>query len=388
LTENFSELGEKLGGKGTEGGLTKTINSLADMVGWIEKNTAALGRLASAATLGKLKWLEDLTAVSKSYTSVTQQAQDLIDFTKSLFKESAPAAEETNKLIIKIREQAAALQENNANWLDFNARLRAGKFSASEMTVAMGILNDKVKEGTASLTDAVHRSFDREIEMQTKKLRALASGVEIIDTKVKKIARDPFAQAKIERDFFAVWDKLGEKVDSESGIMGQSLSSALAAGGNEAADQVVLAMHGARLDLKSIFSAMADDFVRYFVQQAVIAMSGSFSSGKGILGFLGSLFDNPTNDAMAARQGFDFGRHFAKGFTKAMTPGGANFSPALAATGGSRTTALSIHFHGPVTDQAFVRNTIVPAIERAASEGTSRIAMNKSNLTGRATYER
>jgi len=430
LKTSFSELGEEIGEGGVSGGLKDDINLFTDVVQvtegriaydkrfnaalekWQTANafqTSLFGKSTDEMSKDILDFVAAQLKLQQSNPIVTEETNKLIikireeaaatkeselnwlDFTerlregkisgdemaatvKILNKEMSGGWEETNKLIIKLREQAAALQENNANWLDYDARLRAGTVSVLEMAAAEEILNKEFAENfipqerdVSTQLAAISKKVVESQKSTNKQLLALDRQL--------ALARDKSGTAAGKVIVDALYDAR-PGVEREATLMEECLSSALAAGGNAAADQIIAAMHGARLNLASIFSAMADDFVKFFIKKAVEAITGD------ILTVLTTLFDNPTNDAMAARQGYDFGRHFARGFAKAMVPGGANFSPALAATGGARTTALSIHFHGPVTDQAFVRKTIVPAIERAASEGTSQIAMKKGNLTG------
>ena len=112
----------------------------------------------------------------------------------------------------------------------------------------------------------------------------------------------------------------------------------------------------------------------------------------GLLGILGSIFDTPANDRMAMTQGRHFVQFFAKGATSELnnltlgsslsvaTPAILSAStPSSSGLGGGN---VSLHFHGPITDEQFIKNTIVPAIEQVALDGGSRIVIDDQNITG------
>ncbi len=61
------------------------------------------------------------------------------------------------------------------------------------------------------------------------------------------------------------------------------------------------------------FQKMHKDFMRYFIKACIEDMIKGFVPK--FLAILGSIFDNPINDRMAARQGGDFAKYFADGMT-------------------------------------------------------------------------
>ncbi len=160
---------------------------------------------------------------------------------------------------------------------------------------------------------------------------------------------------------------------------------------------------------KNIWEAMAKDFVTYFVDSILESVAGKLVTG--ILGFLGSLFDTPANDRMAARQGHDFAHHFARGtldyftnsFAGEYTRGTLNLGHMISGTDPRGINAWNYNWHpnqnpqfygnrGGVTivvqgsilgTEQFVRETLVPAIQKASSVGFAKIATNNSFSTGR-----
>ena len=105
-------------------------------------------------------------------------------------------------------------------------------------------------------------------------------------------------------------------------------------------------------------------------------------------------FDEPANDAMAKRHGEDYADNFMSGLqTRFAAPafggdvvGAVSQSVIPTPTGGGGAT-IHLHFEGPVTDERFVRDTIIPAIEDARAGRYTRLVTESDNLTGRAEVQ-
>lgn len=138
-----------------------------------------------------------------------------------------------------------------------------------------------------------------------------------------------------------------------------------------------------------IFGAMARDFMKYFIEAALDALAKVFVVKA--LKILGGMFDNPVNDAMAAKQGADFARYFTKGVIQGLQNIGnimalnvpSNLPQLAYAGGGTSYTNISLTFNNTQVDSRFVRDEIIPAIEQAVTYGQSKIVTRNENLTGR-----
>ncbi len=114
-----------------------------------------------------------------------------------------------------------------------------------------------------------------------------------------------------------------------------------------------------------------------------LAAASAIKGGKEALGF-----DNPINDAFARRNGEDFGREFMSGLTNALgAPGFGQtvsnvISDAISPSTTNGSGGITINFSGPVTDEGFVRDVIVPAIEQATLDGFGRFNIDDQNVTG------
>lgn len=127
---------------------------------------------------------------------------------------------------------------------------------------------------------------------------------------------------------------------------------------------------GGKNKLKDVFKGMAKDFITFFIDQALQAVAGIFVAK--LLKILGSLFDTPANDAMAARQGADFAKHFTMGmegyFNRANL--GGRIAGYAGASGGS---SVVVHIHGSIIGD---ENYIVKSIEKAVDTGRSRLLIS------------
>lgn len=136
-------------------------------------------------------------------------------------------------------------------------------------------------------------------------------------------------------------------------------------------------MMGGKNRLKDIFKDMAKDFITFFINQALQAVAGIFVAK--LLTILGSLFDTPANDAMAARQGADFARHFTSGMDKYFK--GANLAGMITghtryagAMGGGGSVVVNIQ--GNIIGDS---DYIVKQIEKAVDTGRSRLQITGGN---------
>lgn len=155
-------------------------------------------------------------------------------------------------------------------------------------------------------------------------------------------------------------------------------------------DRMIDDMLRGQYSMQRIFRDMAHDFLRFFVKQALKYVSLEFIPGLGKL--LGSIFDTPANDRMAMMQG----QHFAQWFKTGALGSLAGFPNQMAASLATGLNALAmpaapaaaggggvtINISGPMTDERFITDKVIPAIQRDTILGRSQVVINQANLTG------
>lgn len=145
-----------------------------------------------------------------------------------------------------------------------------------------------------------------------------------------------------------------------------------------------------------IFKTMANHFIKFFIKQALASITNMFIPGLGAL--LGGIFDTRKNDMMAMTQGRHFGQFFNRGaleeitaLTRAIpatlaTGSGAVALAAPPSNGRRDSGGVTINFNGPVTDETFIRDTVVPIIVDSAVSGRGDIVTKRGQLrTGMAS---
>lgn len=163
---------------------------------------------------------------------------------------------------------------------------------------------------------------------------------------------------------------------------------------------MVDAMVGGRQSMGEIFKGMAQDFMSFFIKQALFSIVSSFIPGLG--GLLGHMFDTPVNDRMAANQGRDFAQWFTRGMLAEMQGGtemavgisqsagggGGRSIPAVASGGGggggggSNMVVMHVSISGNVMSEEFVEDKIAPKLRSLVDDGRSLLETQDENVTG------
>jgi len=147
---------------------------------------------------------------------------------------------------------------------------------------------------------------------------------------------------------------------------------------------------------RGIFKNMAADFINLFVnavlKSVALELVGSFKTGSGILGMLGSLFDTTANDRMAADQGRDFMRHFTRGVTEEAAGGGElavgvgqmNIPAAgnSSGNGSGSMVVLNVDISGNVMSTDYVEKELAPTLQKLVNDGRSLLTVSERNVTG------
>jgi hypothetical protein len=145
-----------------------------------------------------------------------------------------------------------------------------------------------------------------------------------------------------------------------------------------------------RQSFGEIFKGIAEDFMTFFIKQALFMVVNSFIPGLG--GLLGGIFDTPANDRMAARQGRDFVQWFTRGALAEAQGGtemavgiaGASRSIAPVASGpsGGGMVMMTVNVTGNVMQDQYVEKTIAPKLRRLVDDGRSLLQVKNENKTG------
>uniref|UniRef100_A0A6M3L3X3 Tail tape measure protein n=1 Tax=viral metagenome TaxID=1070528 RepID=A0A6M3L3X3_9ZZZZ len=131
-----------------------------------------------------------------------------------------------------------------------------------------------------------------------------------------------------------------------------------------------------------IWKNMAADFMQYFVKEILKMAAGPLVGG--VLKILGGIFDTPSNDRMAARQGRHFAQWFTYGVTdelrtldmaSALSIGGASGISRTVGRGiqssGGNAVNITINIQGSITadSQDYVQTILLPSITQAVNKG-------------------
>lgn len=150
-----------------------------------------------------------------------------------------------------------------------------------------------------------------------------------------------------------------------------------------------------RESFKDVFKGIAQDFMIYFIKEALFQLTNAFLPGLGSI--LGGIFDTPVNDRMAAEQGGDFMDWFLKGATEragrgtelastlttsSNRMGSIGDNIASSGNGGSGLAVVNVTISGNVLSDGYVEKTIAPKLKKLINDGRSLISVKNENVTG------
>jgi len=385
LGEAFSEVGENAGSKATPV-LAGMVNSMADWLiafreanGVLETTSVLMGNALVIATINARTQLEQLAAQSNT----TSKAMLSTVFSPEMVSAADPVIQKAKELLADAR-----MQTEEADKL----AQALYRLSGAAKSMPAPILEDAEKEDDEDraaqaremMEDYYREKQRKELEtnlfilQKQKEIQPIIQGYirQQNDDAVKYLAASLGKQKSLYR---TSWQQIANIVKPIGNLMGASLEYSLSTAGSSAANQIVNAMMGGKARLKDIWKDMAGDFVRYFVQSAIQALAGK------LLTFLASLFDNPVNDAMAGRQGYDFGKYFGYGFQQAM----ANFAviPSMANTTTNNNSSSLFVISGGASSNA---DSVIAEINRRI--GTKQLPIvteqNLKSALDRVTFRR
>ena len=163
---------------------------------------------------------------------------------------------------------------------------------------------------------------------------------------------------------------------------------------NSYLDQWVDALIEQRSIGQEFWKAMANDFAKFFIKQALAKVADVFVPGLGSI--LGSIFDTPKYDRLAMQQGEHFIYWFGTGAEHALDR--LNLGPQLAAAGapavaaslgipGQPTSGSQVNIYQGVVTEDFIRQDVVPAVSLASKrKETSLIAVTDEVFGGSRVF--
>lgn len=164
--------------------------------------------------------------------------------------------------------------------------------------------------------------------------------------------------------------------------------------GRSGVDSLARAIASGRGSIRDVFNSMFEDFVAFFIKQALASVANMFIPGLGVL--LGGIFDTPRYDRLAMEQGEHFAHYFSSGFFNNMqtgsefmsgiVPSAANLTTAALNTPAAVTSTpsqnINITFTGNVLSDGFIEENVVPTLRQLITNGKTDIALDAENLTG------
>jgi len=294
-----------------------------------------------------------------------------------------------------------------------------GDFDQLSLAIAMGvgranIATDEFKTNLEALQDAALATADA---VSSALANAVAVGVAAAKEQTKteaeeslsreeRLMQELFRKNVMYQEFHIRHIKLNQKATEEDtylqDLVREHEAASLAARSEEyqrfsryaagvmgsTSDSIIRQFRKGKIVMREVWQDMAEDFLKYFARQVLKDIAKYLIPG--IIRLLSSIFDTAANDRMAMKQGADFARFFKRGAMDGMQ----GFSPAFAgaavsggysggamANGGSGLN-LTINISGDADES--VLNRIIPGIEMAAENLTSKIALSPDMITGGA----
>ena len=124
---------------------------------------------------------------------------------------------------------------------------------------------------------------------------------------------------------------------------------------------------------------MSADFMKFFLKAVLISVSPQSSFASMFLNSF-KFWDVAANDRALINEGRKVGQFIQQGMNESVlriAPPKIDFNGA-----GMSASSLTINFNGPVSDKRFIRDTILPEIEKAVVNGRSKLQMRNIGATG------
>lgn len=334
---------------------------------------AVQGKFADAKIMLEGIWTNIQFEATKTSVQIDEMMESFVSFMEGLEETSGQATnaivdnaktteQVTNEAIERISQTAIAANEATATTA--NTATTALGMMAQSVATAQGYMNVLTNPATqASLSIA---------SMMTN-----MSG--FITTTVKNSAQGVTNMSRSAIQFSAT---AGQRMRSNIGNAVNSMIDNMVTGRQSFAD---------------IFKGIAQDFMIFFIQEALNMVVSMLIPGLGSL--LGSIFDTPANDKMAARQGRDFMKWFTRG-ALAEAQGGSELAVGISGAsntitpiaapssggGNGSMVMMNVQISGNVMSDQFISKIVAPKLQRLINDGRTLIEMKQENKTGKRDW--
>ena len=398
----------------------KGLKGLADFGGIgaaMNKDLQARAEIIRELGAGADRWSKEEIAAARAVKQATSElaettkaSQGMIDLAREQSAEKAASLfTENYKLILRAAEDADKVlkQESDKRDRDYEKALDQAKqqrddlltlwsgyakarektnddiFAASligETASTQAIM--KVKEAYASRINEIDSTMYASHEEWSKARQANDALYAAALAQAEANARA--AKIEFDRKAFDAARRLAEESKTDAQKALESMVTAMV----QSVGTWVGAVIKGRANIGQAFRGMASDFLNIFIN-AVIQYVENILVVK-ILALLSGLFDNPTNDRMAAKQGSDFAFHFQRGVlgmlgnNLAAGIGQQNRITPVAQTAGSGggMVVMNVTVAGNVLSDHYIEKTIKPRLQQLATDGKAFLSLKSEYQTG------
>lgn len=360
--------------------------------------------------LGRLKTL--LTNTSEGLDEIVAQGStaypNLKEGTEEYHNALTFLKEELFNAVLAHQALFAASQDNQAKDKEVLTANQDNVLALSEYVTGLEVVDGKLQLIKEKFLDVADALPDTESALYQTPIgygkRWKLTSEEIIETVDEYSTYTVTESGKVMKSVVADIKRQGQEHDKYRNLIIKNVdvardknmeaAQAMGAMAVNAAGTMTRAFLQGRKDMGEIFEGMAQDFLAFFVEQALIALLDVFVPGLGKI--LGGIFDTPANDRMAMEQG----RHFSQWFTRGalgelqafpttfagMAAGnlaGGGASPLLPGGAGGGAGGINITFNNPIMTQDFITDDVVDIIEKTSRDGVASIVLDDTNLTGK-----
>jgi len=383
----LKELGETLGGIAT-----KQNKQMSFWQGLVVTFTNDINVL-NALLQGTITFGEALKSIGTRYDSLGNQIENTM-LQRLLWLKNQ------RDIIIAFDSEAEGMQDTTNASNKLTKAIETSRQKLSEYITGWQTIDDKLVEVKETFLD-LSNQITESTEPEYQHWRIVEEGVNLYQGQIESAtaATQEWADETI-YDLTLVegeWRMVARvaKVSFKSQIdISAAAGNAMSGAMGNAANRIVGSLKFLQTESNGIFKNMAADFMKYFIEE-VLRMVAKVLVVK-LLKLLAGIFDTRANDMMAVQQGRDFAKYFTQGVLGGITDAnlGRNMAMAVGSSGTGRSSfspamsrgfnTINLNFYSPITSREFVRNEIVPEIERAVGYRQSNIVIAQSNLTGKA----
>jgi hypothetical protein len=334
---------------------------------------------------------------------------------------AAEAAEEAAKKQLELNDKLSKLYDENlqSEQQMFNAILTADTLSKEKQievttryfAIQSGMSAEAARQWIEAETAKLNAAKQAEEELQTLREERLTNAQAQFDaiyaaeqiSEEQKLALATQYQAMrlglSQEETRALMEEGRKRIAADRAVAdaqkasAQALTNIIGNRFTEMSNKMASAMMGGKERLGDIFKGMYQDFLAFFIKQALASIANAFIPGLGVL--LGGIFDTPRYDRLAMEQGAHFAHYFSRGvfdnmrsgsqFMRGIVPSASNLAvPSMAAPAPaiSGRSTINVTFSGNVLSSEFIERQVAPTLRKLVTNGKSDLALSAENVTG------